>query len=305
MISIVITVLNEGKTINSLIDSILNEKSKVLEMLFVDGGSKDETVEIIKFYQQNHPKIGLLKKLGSRSDGRNFGVEKASGDVIVMTDAGCVVSKNWVEKITSPLKDTDADVVAGFYKMVGKTHFQKAESIFLGTLPQNFDINFLPSTRSIAFKKSIWEKVGGFPEELKGAAEDTVFNYKLIKAGAKIARVKSASVEWRMPDTMGEFFNKIKGYAKGDVQSGIWFFPGKGLKSHNIKVLSIYVRYLLGLILVFLGYQKQIYWYGLIVFLVLYLFRSYKKAGVWGILLQFVADFAAMIGFAEGLLNLK
>lgn len=303
--SICITLLNEFSNVTKLLDSVLSQVKKDNEIIFVDGGSTDGTVELIKFFEKEYSNIKLMIYPGSRSVCRNIGVKRASGDIIVMTDAGCVVDKDWLKKITSPFKETDVDVVAGFYRMVGETPFQKAEAVYLGTSPQEFNVNFLPSTRSIAFRKSIWEKVEGFPEDLNGAAEDTVFNYKLIKANAKIARVKTAQVEWKMPNTIKEFFNKIRGYAKGDAQSGIWFFPGKGLKSHNIKVLLIYARYLLGLLFFYLGLLKQIFWYGLLIFTILYLFRSYKKAGVWGILLQFVADFAAMIGFAEGLLNLK
>jgi len=99
-------------------------------------------------------------------------------------------------------------------------------------------IEEFPKTQS-----RIWEDVCYFPENLTGA-EDTVFNYKLIKAGANISRVKYAIVEWGMPAFIHNFQLAIYNYAKGDAENKIWIFPGKGLASHNIKDVSILLRYL-------------------------------------------------------------
>lgn len=328
-ISICITVLNEEKTIGALLDSLLNQSKKPDEIVIVDGKSKDKTVEIINHYQKRFGKIRLLKENCSRAKGRNLSVEIAKGDVILMTDAGCIASRNWLKNITEPFELNEkeksrcceanqppkliVDIVAGFYKMGVKNNFQKAESVFLGTQPKDFDITFLPSTRSIAFTKQIWEKVGGFPENLTGAAEDTVFNYKLIKAGAKFARVKNAIVEWGMPETVGQFKSKIADYAKGDAKSKIWFFPGKDLASHNIKALSILSRYFLAFIfLAFSIYYRlsPIYWFiGLLgywswAFRKVYLVFSDRRVALWGPILQIVSDVGVMSGFLQGIFNL-
>lgn len=205
-ISICITVLNEEGTIGPLLDSLINQSKKPSEIVIVDGGLKDKTVEITRHYQQKDGRIKLLVEKCSRAKGRNLGVEIAKGDVIAMTDAGCIADKNWLKNLTAPFATSRVDVSAGFYKMMGDSAFQKAESVYLGVRPSGFNYNFLPSTRSIAFTKKIWEEVGGFPEDLEGAAEDTVFNYKLIKAKAKFSRVKDAIVEWGMPANLKDFF---------------------------------------------------------------------------------------------------
>ena len=299
-ISICTTVLNEEESIGKLLDSLLNQTTKADEIVLVDGGSTDKTVEIINHYQKRFGNFKLLKEKCTRARGRNLGVEIAKGKIIAMTDAGCIARADWLKKLTAPFVNEEIGVVAGFYKMKSESAFRKAESVYLGTQPEDFNITFLPSTRSIAFRKSVWEKVGGFPENLTGAAEDTVFNYKLIKNGINISRVKDAIVEWGMPQNIKDFFGKTFNYAHGDAKTKIWIFAGKGLASHNIKAFLVLLRYLSGFSLLILsfGYNTLPY---LTTGLFVYLIWSFRKAGWWGIILQFVSDFGVMSGFISGI----
>lgn len=311
-ISVCITVFNEEDSIALLLDSLLNQTKKPDQIIIVDGGSEDKTVEIIRHYQQKDSRIKLLVEKCSRAKGRNYACEIAKSEIIAMTDAGCIADRDWIKNITAPFSKTKVDVVAGFYLMKAENSFETAESFFLGVTPGNFNVNFLPSTRSVAFKKEIWEKVGGFPEGLEGAAEDTIFNYKLIKAGAKFSRMKNATVEWGMPKNLKDFFNKIYGYAKGDAKSKIWFFPGKGPTSHNIKALSIILRYIAGMILLFLSIKYMFVFPILLILIFVYLAWSYRKlflefgkvrVSVWGPIIQVTSDVGVMRGFINGILG--
>lgn len=302
-ISICITVKNEEGSIGRLLDSLLAQTKKPDEIIVVDGGSIDRTIETINHYQKKAGNIRLLKEKCTRARGRNLGVEVARYEIIAITDAGCISQPSWLEKITDPFMNKEIDVVAGFYKMIAKNPMQKAMRIFLGVLPGKFDNSFLPSTRSIAFRKSVWEAVGGFPEDLD-TAEDTVFNYKIIKAGVRISRVKDAVVEWGMPSSIFNFYFSIFNYAKGDVKSKIWIFPKKGLASHNIKAIFVNLRYVFGLFLFVFGFYHPVILVLLFILVILYIFRAFRKAGLWGILLQFVSDLAVTGGFISGLMNL-
>jgi glycosyltransferase involved in cell wall biosynthesis len=311
-ISICITTLNEEESIGRLLDSLLGQTKKPAEIVIVDGGSTDKTVEIINHYQKRFGKINLLKEKCSRAKGRNLGVEIAKGEIIAMTDAGCIARDNWLEEITESFKHNEIDVAAGFYHMTGSSPVSRAMQVFLGVTPSKFNINFLPSTRSIAFRKNIWEKVGGFPETQNGTAEDTVFNLKLVKSEAKIARVKNAVVEWGMPETIKEFFYKIYEYARGDAKSKVWYFPGKGLTSHNIKVLYIILRYLVAITLLFLSLKFAYLFPILIIIFFLYLIWSFRKVylefgdyriAICGPILQISSDIAVMYGFIKGIIG--
>lgn len=313
-VSVVITVLNEEKSIRELIKALLAQDKKPQEIIIVDGGSSDKTVQIIKESQNQDKRIKLIVEESSRSEGRNIGVEVAKNEIIAITDADCSADKNWLKNISKPFQDGKIDMVAGFYKMVAFTPFQKALSVFIGISPDNFDEGFLPSTRSIAFRKSLWRKIGGFKGGKDNTAEDTIFNYQAIIKGANIIRKKDALVNWHISENLFKAMKKFYIYAQWDAQSRILWHPAKKLFTHNIKVILVYIRYLLGAFLLFQSVDSIIFRNILIISIITYCFWSFRKvliqtsdykAGFWGILLQFSSDIAVMSGAFTGLLKRK
>lgn len=277
-VSVCITTFNESQeSINKLLNALNSQTLKADEIIIIDAKDYNNC---------------------SRSKGRNIAIKKAKNEVIAITDAGCSPHKYWLEKITALFKDAEVDVVAGGYRMVANNNFEKAESIFLGIKQKDITADFMPSARSMAFTKSIWKKAGGFPESLTQTAEDTQFNIELLKVGARFKVAKSAIVDWYMPKNIFEFAKKIKNYAKGDVKSGLWWHPVKKWRTHNIKALTVFLRYLL-FIFVFFNFSS-IYFLSLIG---LYAFWAYSKAGLWGIVLQFVSDLFVMVGFITGIIS--
>ena len=311
-VSICITVFNEEDNVSLLLDSLLKQKKTADEVIILDGGSTDNTYPILEEYAKKNKTIKVFQERSSRSKGRNIAIKKAKNEIIAITDAGCIANENWLENISKPFKRDDIDISAGFYDMKAEGPFEKAEAYFLGITPERFNDNFLPSARSMAFRKALWKKIGGFPDsnnsKIEGA-EDTIFNTKALSAGAKYSRVKNARVEWRTPKTLTEFAKKLYNYAKWDSEYGIWWDPAKKFASHNMKVLLVYLRYLVGIFLLILSLNNQLYIYPLFIGVLLYsfwaffkVFKSTKnfKAGVWGILLQFTADLSVMLGFCAG-----
>lgn len=308
--SICVTVFNEEGSVGRLLDSILLQSKKADEIIIVDSMSTDKTAKIIKKFQKKHKQIKLIQKKSSRARGRNIAVQNAKNQTIAMTDAGCSLHKDWLENITKPIKNTKKPlVVAGFYKMVAKSTFQKTMSVFLGISPREFDQNFLPSTRSMAFTKIAWKKAGKFPENLTDTAEDTIFNKNAIKMNIRMVRVKKALVYWNMPRDIFSFSKKIFNYAKGDAKSKVFWDPAKGMRTHNIKVLLVFARYMFAFVVFILSFYVKLFTWMFIFGFFLYLLFSFTKiyrrtkdtfAGLFGIFLQIVVDLCVMVGFCYG-----
>jgi len=314
-ISICITVLNEEKGIGALLDSIFAGSKKPTEVVIVDGGSKDKTVEIIHHYQKKHRNIKLLVEKGGIAHGRNTSIELAESEVIVQIDAGCVAKPDWLEKITEPFVNKNVDIVAGFYEMPAATPLQAAINVFHGVSPQRFNSRtFIPSARSVAFRKAVWEKIGGYNEKLKRAGEDTLFFYEAVKNKFRIVRVGEARVVWEEVKnlTLRKSLKKFFSYAKGDAGSGIWWDPNKQLASHNIKISLIFIRYFIGLALIALSFLGYISPLAILILAILYLiYPIYKwrdiiktwQGKLWLPVVQISSDFAVMCGFISGIIN--
>lgn len=304
--SLITTVLNEEKGIGSFLDSVDKQTQKVDELIIVDAGSTDNTVSIINQYKQKKSgvEIKLYIQKGNRSQGRNYAIEKATSEIILCSDVGCILDKSWVKKITNPFYGLGIDVVSGFYKPKVKTVFEKCLSTYTCTMPDRVDPeNFLPSSRSVAFKKSVWKKVKGYPEELD-TCEDLVFDKKLKEQKFNFKFQKEAYVWWPQRKNIIQAFFQFLNYAKGDGRAR--YIRG--------QIPLIYLRYLLGVMFLYLAVLKNFnsLYLLLVVGLFLYLFwavvKNYKYikkpiALAYLPILQIISDFAVLIGTTYGLLS--
>ncbi len=307
-ISFITTIFNEEKTIGVFLDSLFSQSRLPDEVIIVDGGSTDASVEKVKIYgskiKKKKVRFEVSIKHGNRSVGRNEAIKNTTGDIIVCSDSGNILDKDWIKNITKPFKDNSINVVAGYYKAKPRNIFQKCLLPFVFVMPDKVDPdNFLPATRSVAFTKKMWKKVGGFDERFSHN-EDYVFANKLKEMKAKIVFAKDAIVYWLPRNTFKEAFVMFFRFAFGDAESGMW----------RTNVQLLFARYFLGLYFIFLSFlYRSLVPIGIVLlFFILYVIWSikknfkyvkHKKAYVILPLLQFTADFAVLSGTTCGLLK--
>jgi glycosyltransferase involved in cell wall biosynthesis len=306
--SLICTVLNEEATIKNFLNSIAKQTRNPEEIIIVDGGSTDKTLAVIasslKTAKQSPP-IKIIFKKGNRSIGRNEAVKQAKGDIILCSDAGCLLDKDWTKSITEPFTNSDVDVVAGYYKGDSKTLFQKCLIPYVLIMPDKINPNnFLPASRSMAFKKTIWKKVKGFNEKYSHN-EDYVFAKDLKKINAKIVFKKDAIVNWIPRDSLRQSFYMFYRFAYGDAEARIF----------RSKVMLIFARYIIALLLAifYIINRSPIILDSLFIILVLYILwainKNYKYVrhiGAFIILpvIQFTSDLAVITGTTLGIFRL-
>jgi len=246
-ISVVITVKNEEGSILQLLNSLENQSLKPYEVITVDGGSKDRTVEIIRSFIASRGSFKLILASGAnRSKGRNIGISAASSEIIACTDAGVALDRFWLENLVKPLTQEDADFVGGVYIECGESLLQKCIGILqYPNLEKLRADDFLPSSRSVAFKKSVWKAVGGYPENLE-KAEDTCFDLMVREKGFKVALAKDAVVFTPARDSLKGLFVQYSSYAEWDVRAGLYL----KLKIYRFMILA-YIFLFFSLFLVF------------------------------------------------------
>ncbi len=266
-VSLITTVKNEADNIEEFLNSVINQKKKPQEFIIVDGGSTDDTFNVLEKYSKKYRwmKVFQIKDV-SVGKGRNYAIEKSKNSIIAITDAGCVLHKNWLKEITKPFKEKNIDAVAGIYRPLYKNNFEyfqalqivpKAKKIFMSSTRM--------SSRSFAIRKTVFQKHGGYPDFNTG--EDTKFILKLKSSDVKFGFAKSAVVYWRMRRTWYALFKQFFNYGSGDKKSGnlfemkknilfivgIWFYMIALLVSSafNIKITEI----VFGILILYLIYS--------------------------------------------------
>jgi len=217
--SLICTVINEERTIGNLLDSILKQTRKPDEIVIVDGGSRDDTVRVLKEHSKKFPiPVKVIVADGANiSQGRNIAIKHAHGPVIVSTDGGTLHDRNWFKNIVKNIED-GYDVSAGLFYPLPKTKFEEIVGKLMYTNMEKVPDDWPPSSRSTAFTKKAWEKAGGYPEELY-TAEDSVFNYRLKASGARYKVARNAKSYWRPRPNFRKFFKQYFIYAKGNGES--------------------------------------------------------------------------------------
>jgi glycosyltransferase involved in cell wall biosynthesis len=233
-VSVVVTVLNEAESLSRLLDSLAAQTRLPDEVVVCDGGSTDGTLPLLE--AESRLPLHVIQQPGAKiSQGRNAAIEVATGAVIAVTDAGVQLSPHWLEKIVAPFEDAGTHTVAGFFRADPQTVFGTAMGATV--LPELREIDpahFLPSSRSIAFRKRAWAAVGGYPEWLD-YCEDLVFDFRLRDRYGPFVFVPEALVHFRPRGSLCAFFVQYYRYARGDGKADLW------RRRHAIRYLTYLV----------------------------------------------------------------
>jgi glycosyltransferase involved in cell wall biosynthesis len=314
-VSVIATVLNEAPAIEQLLASLSAQSRRPDEVVIADGGSTDGTLDVLKAWAESDQLIvRVLEEPGANiSEGRNLAIAAATGDVIAVTDAGVRLETGWLEALVAPFEKAPpqqpVSVVSGWFVADPRTLFETAMGATV--LPHVREIradSFLPSSRSVAFRKVAWQTVGGYPEWLD-YCEDLIFDLRLQRRYGSFPFAPGARVHFQPRGDLGAFFKQYYRYARGDGKADLW------RKRHAIR----YATYLVvGPLLVALALTVSPWW-GLALLAGVAFYTATPLRRLWPMLASYglvdrlravllvpvirvVGDIAKMVGYPVGLL---
>lgn len=112
LVSIIVPIYNSKKYLERTINSVLNQDYREIEVVLVDDGSNDGSIEVCKMYQLKDNRIKFFNKSnGGVSSARNLGLKNCEGDFITFVDSDDFISNNYISTLLNYQKEENYDIV--------------------------------------------------------------------------------------------------------------------------------------------------------------------------------------------------
>ena len=193
-VSVIVPIHNAEKTLSRCVESILAQSYKNLEVILVNDGSTDGSLEICQsFVNMDNRVVVIDKNKGGVSSARNRGLRVATGDFIQFVDADDTLKLNMTEKLVEVLLETNADVViCGYNRVSGKSIQAKRPKSAICSKTSAFKDEFVDLYK-LAFFNAPWnklyrrDKIKGLFDENISMGEDLLFNLAYFSNCNKIS----------------------------------------------------------------------------------------------------------------------
>lgn len=205
LVSVVVPVYNSEKYIVEALDSILASDYANIEVVCVDDGSKDSSLEILKNYASKDNRVRVYSQSNAGAcAARNYAISLSRGELILPVDSDNKITSTFISRaVNVMISDVDVKVVAPRAMYFGD---KTGEWI----LPQ-FSLNLLARKNIIdtcaMFRKSDWTRVGGYCNEIK-TREDWAFWISILKDGGKVVRLPEIEFFYRVRATSKRATNR-------------------------------------------------------------------------------------------------
>jgi len=213
--SVIVPVHNGAHTLGACLSALLaqTEGRDDVELIVVDDGSSDDSARVaeqcgVVVLRQEHAGAGAA---------RNRGARRATGAILLFTDADCEPLPGWIEQMLVPFSDPEVVGVKGIYRTRQRSavaRFAQAEyEEKYDRLARGDSIDFV-DTYAAAYRRTLFERHGGFDPSFL-LDEDQELSFRLAEAGHKLVLAPAAAVYHQHPGT-------LIGYARRKARLGRW-----------------------------------------------------------------------------------
>lgn len=225
-VSVIVPAYNEAKVITMTIQSLLAQRyAGELDVVVVDDGSPDGTGAVAEEAFRDNPRVTVhVKPNGGKASALNYGIKRATGDIVICLDADTVFEADTIAELVEPLRDPAVGAVAGNAKVGNRlnlvTRWQALEYVTSQNVDRRaFDllncITVVPGAVG-AWRRSAVLEMGGFTHDT--LAEDQDATIELRKRGWRIAYADRAIAWTEAPDTFRTLVKQRFRWSFGTLQ---------------------------------------------------------------------------------------
>ena len=214
-VSIIVPAYNEELVLENCVKSLLKLDYPSFEVIVVDDGSSDATATIGKKLEAEYPQVRcLLKSNGGKANALNYGIEHASGEIIVCIDADSIFDSKALFHLTLPFADPNVGAVGGNVKVANRSkvlNIHQATEYIVGLNIQRRAFAQLDCMQVIsgaigAFKKDVLLEIGGYSTDT--IVEDMDITVSIAKAGYKVRFNAYAIAYTESPESITDFIKQ-------------------------------------------------------------------------------------------------
>jgi glycosyltransferase involved in cell wall biosynthesis len=225
-VSVIIPVRNSEKCIADCLEAIFSQSMIPTEVIIVDGGSTDKTIELVSEF----PVTIIHEKYGTVGGARQVGVEKSTGKYVAFTDADCVPEKDWLKNLVNEFDEETLGVGGGILN-IGNNFWETSVALsrdtFIGSansiqgrvFKEKRFVKSISGCNSIYLRDTLVH-VGGFNTALS-MNEETDLNKRLSSKG-KLAYTPNATVIHNQRRGLKLFARQMVEYGRGRGKNKLW-----------------------------------------------------------------------------------
>ncbi len=214
--SIIVPVYNRPDEVDELLESLTHQVFRNFEVVIVEDGSEKKCDEVCNRYKDLLPLRYYYKKNSGPGSSRNFGVDYATGDYVIILDSDVVVPPHYLSAIDEELNREQCDFFGGADAAHPSfTPVQKAISYSMTSFFTTGGIRggkkkldkFYPRSYNMGVRRTAYQALGGFSRMRFG--EDIDFSYRLIENGYKSRLFPEAWVWHKRRTDLRKFFRQV------------------------------------------------------------------------------------------------
>ncbi len=263
--SVVIPVYNRPDEVADLLESLQQQSYRDFEVIIVEDGS---TVPCRK-QCEDAAAAGLdvkyyFKSNEGRSPARNYGMDRAGGEWLVFFDSDCVIPSDYFERLSRELDSRpDIDCFGGpdaahssFTKTQKAINHAMTSVLTTGGIRGGKNIDptkFVPRTFNMGFRRSVYDKVGGFREMF---SEDIDMSTRIRQAGFRTLLLPECAVYHKRRVDFAKFFRQVHVFGMSRITLEL-IYPGSMKPVHALPAVAVIV----GVIMFVLGLACSWWWF--------------------------------------------
>jgi glycosyltransferase involved in cell wall biosynthesis len=290
--SIIIPSFNRVDEIAEMVKSLQNlsyDRNK-FEVIIIDDGSTDNTIEFIKNYQEeaNYHLTYYSQDNQGPGAARNKGMQMARGDFYIFLDSDCTVPDSWLSEIDNALTRNEATAFGGpdtyrddFPVILKTINYSMTSFITTGGLRGRKGkklAKFYPRSFNMGLSANLADEIGGFGNLRHG--QDIEFSHRLIKSGANIIFVENAPVYHKRRTNILQFYKQVFNW--GIARINLYSVDKSMLEPlHAIPAIITLAALLFSLLALLIAPVRPVFWFGCILFGLIILFSMLDAIRVY------------------------